>query len=132
MVLQLCEITAGLVVLLDPEVFAEYGGRTDLPDEYKISGPHLFVCLDADDSTSTWAALTSKPKDQRIWIPTDMKLGDPRWIERNTYLAHPHQVWFGPNYAAVEASQGEGTPVRSRNSIHLEFIDTLVQVCRMP
>lgn len=42
------------------------------------------------------------------------------------------QGGYGPNYAAVEASREEVSLVRSRNSIHLEFIDTLVQVCRMP
>ena len=75
--------------------------------------------------------------DQQIQSPTLSRprrdeIGDLSWVERNTFLNQPNQVWNGPEFAVAEAGQGEATQVGSRNSIRLNFIYSLVQVHRMP
>ncbi len=132
MVLQLCEITAGLVAYLEPSMLELYGGKCDLPDHYRVKDIHPFVCLEADQGTSIWTVLSSKYLERRLRIPTEMKIGHPHWIAKDNFLAHPTQVWYGSDWAFVESSVQELSLVQQRNHIHLDYIAQLAQICRMP
>ncbi len=119
-ILNLNEITSGLVAHLDPDIIRDY------EVDCGVKGKHDFLILSVVGNQAWVLPLTSKPGKPckpRVRIPPQYKHGHPRWTNTDTYvLDKPIQV---PCYVVQEASKDEFSRPGERNRVDREFVEQL-------
>jgi hypothetical protein len=74
------------------------------------AGP--FVCFEAQDGRSAWAAITSRQRadGKRLEIPRTARTGgSEKWRDVDLFLNDGACTYTGPDQAFVDAAQGERT-----------------------
>jgi hypothetical protein len=120
------EIRDGIVLRLDPDELESRGGRCAGDPDYRVQGPHFFVCLAADTDAGNWLPLFSEPGPRREPVNKTTKVGPEGWRGCETFF-HTEQVWQAPHAAVVEAAiaGGDLSQPDQRNRLNDEGIDAI-------
>ena len=94
------EVTAGLVLNLDPDVLARYGWTVSCSDDRRVIGRHFFLCLDVRGEVSDWVPMFSRDGAGRRKVAQTGRTGHPKWIDGCCYY-HTRQVWTAADRQAV-------------------------------
>jgi len=123
--LYLIEITVGLVVELSHKVLADRGYR--FPGQRGDRDTHLFLCLYADGTNSTWVMLTSQVGRGRYRIPDNLKHGHSRWLRRPTYVCGRETVLEASDWNIQAASETDPAREHQRNSVDMDVVENIRQ-----
>ena len=108
------EIEPGLVVFMDPAVFAA-DGRVSHTKDPPTSRRGPFVCVSVDHEISEWMPITTEERLERLAIGREWcSGGHPQWLRDAQYLNDGANVWRGPSEAFVDASRHELTSRSNR------------------
>jgi hypothetical protein len=103
------EVTVGLVAWLNQHVLhADDRVLSTAPAGGERLAP--FVCCHVSGDRSGWAAITSRPKPQRLELKSEWRSGgSDDWRRRAQYLNDGNNILEGPTAAFVDASTDERT-----------------------
>ena len=86
------EISAGLILHLDPDEFEASGAIFNCDPAARVQGAHFFVCLWTNGVKSRWLPLYRDDGTGRVEIPSSDRSGHQRWMSPRAFYC-PSQVW---------------------------------------
>ena len=109
------ELSAGLALVLDPDLLARAGASHTGPYGRRVRGEHRFLCLEHASGGGRWAPLFSSPGTRRLEVPLDGRTGEQRWKLGGFYL-HVDQIWTATD-DQIRAASRATTKMHERNRV---------------
>lgn len=87
-----------------------------------------FVCCHLSGDMSGWAAITSRPKPQRLELKPEWRSGGSSdWRRRGQYLNDGNNILEGPTAAFVDASTDEQTVPANRARLSSDGVAAVIK-----
>lgn len=115
------DLSAGLVLHLDPDTLEREGGAYTCSSEMRVRNGHFFVLLRRDSMTGEWSLVPVYSNDsggRRVPIDHE-RAGHPKWTDARAF-ADPKQIWTATPEAIVRAAAAGGDQSRpeARNRLN--------------
>lgn len=127
------EITAGLVLHLDPAALAQHGATPSSAMAKVAMGSHFFLCYAADTQRSWWTPLYTKRSTTRIELSRWGRTGHEKFTGAR-FEYDPDQHWVASleaiNSAAIAGR--DRSRAGARNRVAVDQLPTLPHQATMP
>ena len=120
------DITAGLVVHLDPSTLLQHAATPSPAAARVVIGAHFFLCYAADPDRSWWTPLYTKRSKKRIELSRWGRSGHEKFTgERFEY--DPEQTWVATPEAIMLAARAgrDRSRIGLRNRVAVDQLPTL-------